>query len=84
MEMMSTDAAREQFEDVIKRAARGKERIVLTRRGKRLVAVVPIEDLDMIEEIEDQIDREEVKKALDEVEREGTIPWEQVKAELGL
>ena len=52
METMSTARAHEQFQDIIKRAARDKERILLTKRGKRVVAVVPIEDLEMIEEVE--------------------------------
>ncbi|MDQ2784261.1 MAG: type II toxin-antitoxin system Phd/YefM family antitoxin, partial [Chloroflexota bacterium] len=34
MKTLSTAEARDQFSDVINRAAYGKERIVLTRRGK--------------------------------------------------
>jgi len=42
---LSTAAARDKFAYLIKRAVYGKERILLTRRGKPPVAVVPIEDL---------------------------------------
>ena len=73
--------ARQQFADIINRSAYAKERIVLTRRGKDLAAVVPIEDLKLLEEIEDRIDLEAARKALKE---SGSIPWEKVKAELGL
>lgn len=38
----STVQARDQFSEVLNRAAFGKERVVLTRRGKPLVAIVPI------------------------------------------
>jgi antitoxin Phd len=73
--------ARQQFADIVNRSAYAKERIVLTRRGKDLVAVVPIEDLELLEEIEDHIDLETARKALKE---SGSVPWEKVKEELGL
>lgn len=46
MTNLSTVEARNQFADLINRVAYGKERVILTRRGKALVAVVPIEDLE--------------------------------------
>jgi prevent-host-death family protein len=73
--------ARQQFADIVNRSAYAKERIVLTRRGKDLAAVVPIEDLKLLEEIEDRIDLEAARKALKE---SGSVPWEKVKADLGL
>ena len=84
MQEVELDGAPETLERLVRRVRQSRDRVVLTRRGKRLVAVVPIEDVEWLEEIEDQIDREEARKALEESEREGTIPWEQVKAELGL
>ncbi|MFH1595044.1 MAG: type II toxin-antitoxin system Phd/YefM family antitoxin [Pseudomonadota bacterium] len=81
MSKVSTVEARERFSDIINRAAFGKERVVLTRRGKELAAVVPIEDMRLLEELENYMDVEAARQALKE---EGTIPWEQVKAELGL
>ncbi|MFP5212030.1 MAG: type II toxin-antitoxin system Phd/YefM family antitoxin [Acidobacteriota bacterium] len=80
----STGDARKQFSEIINRAAYGKERVVLTRRGKALVAVVPIEDVEALEAIEDRIDLEEARKVLADIENEGTVPLEQVKRELGL
>lgn len=73
--------ARQQFADIINRSTYAKERIVITRRGKDLAAVVPIEDLKLLEDIEDRIDLEAARKALKE---SGSVPWEKVKAELGL
>lgn len=43
---ISTVEARNQFADLINRVAYGKERVILTRRGKALVAMVPLEDLE--------------------------------------
>lgn len=84
MTRISTVEAREKFSEVVNRAAFGQERIVLTRRGKPLAAVVPIEDLEWMERLEDRLDIEEAEAALAEAREHGTIPWEEVKAELGL
>ena len=40
---------RENLSDLINKAAFGKQRIPLSRRGKRLVALVPIEDFETLE-----------------------------------
>lgn len=82
MASLSTVEARERFADVINRAAYGKERVVLTRPAQEVVAVVPIEDLQLLQEIEDRLDVEEAMAARAEAEK-GTIPWEQIEAELG-
>ena len=81
MSKVSTVEARDQLSTIINRAAFGKERVVLTRRGKELAAIVPIEDVKLLEDLEDRLDLEAAREALKE---EGTIPWEKVKAELGL
>ena len=49
MHQVSTIDARKDFSTVINRTAFGKERIVITRREKPIVAVVPIEDLELLE-----------------------------------
>jgi prevent-host-death family protein len=43
---MSTVEARENFSEMINQAAYGNQRVVLTRRGKPLVAVISLQDLD--------------------------------------
>ena len=84
MDTISTAEARDQFSDVINRAAYGKERIGLTRRGKALVAVVPIEDVELLRELEDRIDLEDARLAMREAEEKGTISLDELRAELGL
>jgi prevent-host-death family protein len=78
--------ARECFDNLLKRAVKHKERVVLTRRGKAVAALLPIEDLNLLEAIEEQLDAEEFQRAKDEFERSGepTIPWEKIKVDLGL
>ncbi len=84
MANITTVEARNRFSELINRAAFAKERLVLTRRGKKLVALVPIEDVDFLEALEDRIDLEEARTALAEAKKKGTVPWEKIKRELGL
>jgi prevent-host-death family protein len=65
---ISTTAARDRFADILNRAAYGKERVVLTRRGRPLVAVVPIEDVELLERLGDERDAQEAREALAELE----------------
>ncbi len=81
---MSTVDARSQLSEIINRAAFGKERMILTRRGKEIVAVVPIEDVKLLESLEDRIDLEEARSALAESKKKVTVSWEKIKKELGL
>ena len=56
--------ARESFSTTVNRVAFGGERVVLTRHGRRVAAVVPIEDLELIEALEDATDLDEVPRRL--------------------
>ncbi len=84
MTTLSTVKARENFSDMVNRSAYGKERVVLTRRGKGVVAVIPIEDLRLLEAIEDRLDLEDVQRALADPKNKKAIPWDKVKKDLGL
>jgi prevent-host-death family protein len=81
MTEISSVAFREQLAELVNRVHYGRERVVVTRRGKKLVALVPADDLELIEAIEDRIDVLAAEKALKE---KGSIPWEKVKKGLGL
>ncbi len=84
MGQVNTVNARAQFSEIINRAAFGKERVTLTRRGKEIVAVVPIEDVKLLEALEDKIDLEDARAALAEAKKKGTVPWEKIKKDLGI
>ena len=71
MTTMTTVKAREAFSEVLNRAAFGKERIVFTRRGKGVAALVPLEDLALVEAAEDRQDAEEIRRRVKEWERGG-------------
>lgn len=76
--------AREQFAELVNRTAYGKERVVLTKRGRRLVAMIPVEDLALLERFEKHLDLQAAEASLTEARKKGTISWEDLKAELGL
>ena len=78
---ISASKVRQNFSDILNRVAYRGERIVLRRRGKDLVAVVPLQDLEFMDELEERLDLEAAQKALRE---KGTIPWEKLKKRLGL
>ena len=80
---VAVSEARGRLAELVNRAAYRQDRIRLTRRGKAVAALVPIEDLEWIEALEDKIDLAAAREALAD-RSEPSIPWEQVKAELGL
>ena len=84
MTHLPTSKARDHLAEILNKVAFGAERIILSRRGKDLAAVIPIADLKLLEKLEDRIDLEDARKALEEVEKDGSISWDQIKSELGL
>ncbi|GAA4386880.1 hypothetical protein GCM10023153_00850 [Ornithinibacter aureus] len=64
----------------------GHDPVYLTRRGRRVAAVIDADDLEaLIAAAENLADIEAAKAARAEVaDGEATIPWEQIKADLGL
>jgi prevent-host-death family protein len=74
--------ARKDLADILNRAAYGKERVVLTRRGKDVAAIVPMDDLNILEAIEDHMDVTESEKVLARVRAgsEQVVSLEEVKA----
>ena len=88
MTTVTSEEVRNQLGDIINRVAYGHERMIVTRRGKKLAALVSMDDLELLEKVldalEDQIDLPLVKERLAEVEQEGAISWESIKAEHNL
>lgn len=76
--------ARESFSTTINRVAFGGERVVLTRHGRRVAAVVPVEDLELLEALEDAADLDDARAALADPANREPIPWTELKAKLGL
>lgn len=63
---ITTADARKKFADIVNKVAYGKEPVVLTRRGQKIAALISMEELELLQRIEDYIDIEDAKKALEE------------------
>ncbi|MFP5335341.1 MAG: type II toxin-antitoxin system Phd/YefM family antitoxin [Actinomycetes bacterium] len=83
---MTVSDARARLADVVDTARVEHKPVYLTRRGRRVAAVIDAEDLErLIAAAEDLADIEAAAAARAELhEGETAIPWEQVKADLGL
>jgi prevent-host-death family protein len=86
MNRLTVSEAREDLAGVVNRAAYAKQRTVVSRRGKDLAAIVPIEDLHLLQNLSragaDRLDIEDARDALREAEQEGTIPLEELRRKL--
>ncbi|OGT45030.1 MAG: prevent-host-death family protein [Gammaproteobacteria bacterium RIFCSPHIGHO2_12_FULL_41_20] len=80
---ISTVDAAETFSDLINRVAHNKERILLTRRGKEIAAIVPLDDFHLLQELQNKRDLQEAIEALKEARHAGTLSLEQLKEEVG-
>src|SRR5260221_8180397 len=87
---MEATKVRRNFAEEMSKVAFGKQRLLIERNGKPLVAVVPMEEFALLEEyvekLEDRLDLEAYKGAKAEMKRTGEkpIPWEQFKRDHGL
>ncbi len=84
MARVSAGQARKDFSSILNRVAYGRERLILHRRGKDVAALVPVQDLALLEALEDRVDLDDARAALAEAREKGTIPWAKIKADLGL
>lgn len=86
MSEITVSDARARLADVVDAARVAHDPVYLTRRGQRVAAVIDAADLDgLIAAAEDLADIEASAVARAEMDDgEPAIPWEQVKADLGL
>ena len=86
MSEMTVSDARARLADVVDAARVGHSPVYLTRRGHRVAAVIDADDLDrLIAAAEDLADLENAAAARAEMANgRAAIPWELVKADLGL
>lgn len=73
---MTVSEARETLPEIINRAVYGKERVIVSRHGKEVVAVISAEDLHRLEQLEreaqDRQDLVDARAALREAKQKGT------------
>jgi prevent-host-death family protein len=81
---VSTADLRRNLAELVNRVAFGKERVVLTRHGKQVCALVPIEDLSLLERMREAAGRQDVADALEDRSAGESIEWTALRRELGL
>lgn len=84
---LSISEAREQLAAVIDRARSEHRPVFLSRRGRRVAAVIDADDLERLLDLaEDMADIRAAEAARAEMRETGAtpIPWDEVKADLGL
>ncbi|MBG6059454.1 prevent-host-death family protein [Cryobacterium sp. MP_M5] len=84
---VSVSDARGQLAAIIDRARTEHEPVFLSRRGRRVAAVIDSEDLErLIGLAEDMADIRAAEESREEMRRTRAepTPWDQVKADLGL
>jgi prevent-host-death family protein len=81
---VSVADARSDLAELLNRVAYGKERLVITRHGRELAALVPIEDLHLVNRLRRFVARKDVARALAELDAGKAPSWEQLREELGL
>ncbi|MCG8335783.1 MAG: type II toxin-antitoxin system Phd/YefM family antitoxin [Proteobacteria bacterium] len=79
---VTTAEARKNLADIVNSVAYGKDIVVLTRRGKELVALISIEDLKLLKQLEDEQDIKDAWKAKKEPGE--TVKFSDLKEELEL
>jgi prevent-host-death family protein len=80
-EHMTVSQLRADLANALNRVGYGKERIIIERQGKPLAVLMPMQDLEVLEELEDRWLAAEAEKAM--AEGGETIPWEEIKREHG-
>lgn len=81
MTKLTTSEAREGLAEAVNKVAFAGERIVINRHGKDVAALVSMDDLAFLQEIEDHLDVEAMRRSLAE---KGSIPWAKFKTARGL
>jgi antitoxin Phd len=82
MKRLNASVAREEFSELLNQVSYLGKRIIVHRRGKDVAALVSLEDLQLIQEIEDKLDNAAADAALEEPGE--SIPWEQVIKDLSI
>lgn len=76
---ISVTEARDEFAELVNRVAYAGERVRVVRRGRELAALVPMEDVELLEALEDELDLAAAREALSDPANAKPIPWEQIR-----
>ena len=86
MARVTVSKAKRALPETLDRVIRNRERVIVRRGGKGIAAIVPMEDLAALEEMEDRLDTKDFRAAKKQWQRGGSksVPWDKLRIELGL
>lgn len=84
MQPITAAEARRNMSELVNRAAYGGERFVVTRHGKELVAIVPLQDATLLDRLRGLLEAREYDAALRAIQEDGTLAWDDVRRDLDL
>ena len=84
MAALTVSKAREVFAETVNRVAYTNERVMVERRGKAVAAMVPVEDVELLQFLEDHMDLDDARAAIAEAKKKGSKSFSVLKKELGL
>lgn len=79
---ISVTDARDDFADLVNRVAYGNDRVIVSRRGRELAAIVPVADVALLELLDDELDLMAARNALTDPANAEALDWEAVQGEL--
>jgi prevent-host-death family protein len=79
---VSTTELRDDLAAVVNRVAYGGERIVVRRHNQDVAALVSIDDLTLLRELENLLDLELIRQSRSEPGPD--VPWDELRKRLGL
>ena len=81
---LPVSVARSRFDEIVDDVRARHEPVFLTRRGRRVAAVIDADDLERLTQAaEDLVDIEGADAARAEIAEHGTVPWDEIKADFG-
>lgn len=84
MNEVTTAEARKNMAELLNRAAYGKERFVVTRHGKELVAIVPLEEVTLLDRLRTLLSSKDFEAALAAMHESEPQQWDEVRRDLDL
>jgi PHD/YefM family antitoxin component YafN of YafNO toxin-antitoxin module len=82
LKTLSVTDLKKEFRQATGKEEHGHVRLVIERNNKAAFALIPIEDLELLQRVEDLIDTRAAEASMKDPRP--SIPWEELKAKLGL
>jgi len=79
---VSIAEARKNLADLLNRVVYSRERVVLTRHGREVAAIVSIEELGLVDRLKTLLREKEVLEAIEELASGDTVDWAELKGAL--